>query len=70
MKEKYFSALVIIALFTGLSSLKAQDIVVNTLRSETSRTIKKDVDTTSWNWKTGGLFSLNLAQGSLSNWAA
>lgn len=70
MHNKYYFPLVIMGLFIGYSSACAQDIVVNTLRSETSRTIKKDVDTTSWNWKTGGLFSLNLAQGSLSNWAA
>lgn len=51
-------------------SIHAQDIVVNRLRTETSRTIKKDTDTTKWNWKRGGLVSFNLAQGSLSNWAA
>lgn len=50
--------------------LMAQDIVVNKLRSETSRTIKKEADTSHWNWKTGGLMSFSLAQGSLSNWAA
>ncbi len=50
--------------------MMAQDIVVNKLRNETSRTIKKDADTSIWNWKTGGLMSFNLAQGSLSNWAA
>jgi len=48
----------------------AQDIVVNKLRSETARQIKKDADTTKWNWKRGGLISANLSQGSLSNWAA
>lgn len=48
----------------------AQDIVVNRLRNETSRTIKKEADTSKWNWKRGGLMSFNLAQGSLSNWAA
>ncbi|MEN9684321.1 MAG: hypothetical protein RLZZ28_107, partial [Bacteroidota bacterium] len=47
----------------------AQDPVVNKLRTETSRTIKKEADTSRWNWKRGGLFSFNLAQGSLSNWA-
>jgi hypothetical protein len=40
------------------------------MRNETSRTIKKDADTSKWNWKKGGLLSMNLAQGSLSNWAA
>ena len=48
----------------------AQDIVVNKLRSETSRTIKKEADTTTWKWKQGGLLSFNLSQASLSNWAA
>lgn len=48
----------------------SQDIVVNKLRSETSRTIKKESDTTTWKWKRGGLVSFNLSQASLSNWAA
>lgn len=48
----------------------SQDIVVNKLRNETSRTIKKETDTSRWNWKRGGLLSANLSQGSLSNWAA
>ena len=61
--------LLIIALFL-VQCLIAQDIVVNKLRNETSRTIKKEADTSNWNWKTGGLMSFNLAQGSLSNWAA
>lgn len=51
-------------------SLMSQNIVVNKLRNETSRIIKKEADTTSWNWKTGGLLSFNLSQGSLTNWAA
>lgn len=52
------------------SAVFSQDIVVNKLRSETSRTIKKEADTSTWVWKKGGLLSANLAQGSLSNWAA
>jgi len=48
----------------------AQDLVVAKLRSETSRNIKKELDTSSWNWKTGGLYNFNLSQSSLSNWAA
>ncbi len=62
-------AVLIVALF-GYYLTNGQDIVVNKLRSETSRTIKKESDTTRWNWKRGGLMSFNLAQGSLSNWAA
>lgn len=49
----------------------AQDNVVNALKRESNRNIRKDNDTsTNWNWKRGGLMSFNLAQGSLSNWAA
>jgi hypothetical protein len=53
-----------------LISLHAQDLVVAKLRSETSRNIKKDTDTSNWNWKQGGLYNLNVSQSSLSNWAA
>lgn len=60
----FITALLIVQL------VMSQDIAVNRLRNETSRTIKKDSDTSKWNWKTGGLMSFNLAQGSLSNWAA
>jgi len=48
----------------------AQDNVVTALKRESDRTIKKEADTTQWNWKRGGLVNFNLAQGSLSNWAA
>jgi hypothetical protein len=57
-------------LLSTLVSL-AQDDKVKKLRSESDRTIKKDpADTIPKTWKKGGLFSLNLSQGSLSNWAA
>lgn len=61
--------LLVFALFVG-SVASAQDLIVNRLRQESSRTIKKETDTTEWNWKRGGLFSFTLSQGSLSNWAA
>ena len=60
--------LFVLILFTSLAF--SQDLVVAKLRSETSRNIKKDLDTTNWNWKQGGLYNLNIAQSSLSNWAA
>ena len=66
MRYFVFSVLV----FCFVANATAQDIVVNKLRSETSRTIKKDADTTKWKWKQGGLLSFNLSQASLSNWAA
>lgn len=38
---------------------------------EIFRTVKKDLtDTSTWKWKRSGLFNLNIAEGSLSNWAA
>lgn len=50
---------------------KAQDETVKKLKSESDKTAKKDPnDTINKVWKKGGLFSLNLSQGSLSNWAA
>lgn len=49
----------------------AQDETVQGLKTDASKAIEKDPnDTIAKIWKTGGVFSLNLAQGSLSNWAA
>jgi hypothetical protein len=62
--------LLIAATLVSLLS-SAQDEKVKNLRSESDRKISKDAnDTIPKIWKTGGLLSLNLAQGSLSNWAA
>ncbi|MBS1729557.1 MAG: DUF3078 domain-containing protein [Bacteroidetes bacterium] len=47
------------------------DMPVQEVPVEIFRTVKKDPnDTTGWQWKRSGLFNLNIAQGSLSNWAA
>jgi hypothetical protein len=62
--------LVVLLLAFITNYLYAQDLVVAKLRSETSRNIKKENDTSLWNWKTGGLYNFNLSQSSLSNWAA
>lgn len=62
--------LVLFSLILCTNSGFTQDLVVAKLRSETSRNIKKDSDTTNWNWKQGGVYNLNLSQSSLSNWAA
>src|SRR5438132_277696 len=61
--------LLAVALFC-IYSVDAQDLVVSKLRTETSRAIRKEADTSTWNWKRGGLMSFSLSQGSLSNWAA
>ena len=66
MKKLVFYCLL---LMMGLHAI-AQQAVVDNLRKETSRTIKKEADTAKWNWKQGGLLSFNVSQGSLSNWAA
>ncbi|MGJ7032739.1 DUF3078 domain-containing protein [Niabella hirudinis] len=51
--------------------LHAQDETVKKLQSDANRKIAKDgSDTTKMTWKTGGIFNLNVAQGSLSNWSA
>ncbi len=52
------------------SMVQAQDIPLQRLPNEIFRSVKKETDTTVWHWKRGGLFNANLAQGSLSNWAA
>ena len=49
---------------------RAQDETVKKKQAEASRTIKNDADTTQKPWTTGGVFNLNITQGSLSNWAA
>lgn len=51
-------------------SVQAQDASIKSLKTATERTIKKEADTSSKTWKKGGLYSFNVAQGTLSNWAA
>lgn len=49
----------------------AQDETVKALQAESNKTVKKDAaDTSRKRWKKGGLYNLNIAQASLSNWAA
>jgi hypothetical protein len=55
----------------GFNNVKAQDHSVKSLQDESSKTVKAvNDDTLHTKWKRGGLFALNLAQSSLSNWAA
>lgn len=64
--KKY--AIILLSLLIG-NSLLAQDKTVKDLQSEAGRTLTKDPnDTIAKTWKTGGLFTLNVAQGTLSNW--
>jgi hypothetical protein len=49
----------------------AQDETVKELKKASEKTITKDPkDTLSKTWKKGGLYGINISQGSLSNWAA
>ncbi|MBP7555850.1 MAG: DUF3078 domain-containing protein [Chitinophagaceae bacterium] len=49
----------------------AQDQTVKKLRQDAERSISKDpADTAKKAWKKGGLYGINISQGSLSNWAA
>lgn len=49
---------------------KAQDETVKNLSKDVKITITKPEDTVQKEWKRGGVYNLNLAQGSLNNWAA
>jgi hypothetical protein len=65
--NKLLSIILLLSFYTAFS----QDTTVQGLKTESQKTITKDpTDTILKTWKTGGLFSLNLAQGALSNWAA
>ena len=51
--------------------LFAQDQKVKDLRTEADKSVKKDpADTSTRKWKKGGIYALNISQGSLNNWAA
>lgn len=68
MKQFFFFGCLLAPLFVF-----AQDHTVRSLQAETTRSIKKDAiagDTSRKTWKKGGIYSLTIGQGSLSNWAA
>lgn len=63
--------LIVLAVFAVSLCSVAQDKEVKNLRSESDRSITKDPnDTIPKVWKLGGILSLNVSQGTLSNWAA
>lgn len=65
--KKIFLFILLAAQLPGL----AQDATVKQLSDEANRNIKKNpADTVEKKWKRGGLYNINLSQGSLSNWAA
>ncbi|HEX4875171.1 MAG TPA: DUF3078 domain-containing protein [Chitinophagaceae bacterium] len=63
--------LVLIAVALVSMSAFAQDQTIKALQGDAGKAIKKDAaDTSKKTWKKGGLYSLNISQASLSNWAA
>ena len=58
----------IAAVLMGYLPAFAQDETVKKLQADASREIKKEQDSSVW--RKGGMFNINLAQGSLNNWAA
>src|SRR5437868_15551709 len=53
------------------SQIMAQDETVKKIKEESTREIKKDEkDTIPKIWRKGGILNINLAQGTLSIWAA
>ena len=58
-------------LLLSILLVNAQDKTIRNLQTESGKSVKKDAaDTAKKTWKTGGLFSFNLSQAALSNWAA
>ncbi|HEY0355855.1 MAG TPA: DUF3078 domain-containing protein [Flavisolibacter sp.] len=62
--------ILVIALMALCIHAGAQDETVKKLKAEADKSIKKEEDTLQRTWRKGGIFNLNLSQGSLSNWAA
>ncbi len=66
MKALLFGSLLVLGL-----QLQAQDGTIKDLKKDASKTIaKNEKDTSTSVWKKGGLFNLNINQGTLSNWSA
>lgn len=63
--------LILLASMLVAVSLAAQDESMKKLRADSEKQIKKDpADTSGKTWRKGGIYGLNISQGSLSNWAA
>ncbi len=62
----------LVALFLFPLFIYAQDKTIRTLQTESGAIVAKipAADTSKKAWKKGGLYRLNLGQGSLSNWSA
>jgi hypothetical protein len=73
MKSSYFLRVKFINLIFFISILNcayAQDPTVKDMQANAGKEIKKDKIDSGKIWNTGGMFNLNIGQGSQSNWAA
>ncbi|HSQ43612.1 MAG TPA: DUF3078 domain-containing protein [Ginsengibacter sp.] len=74
MRKNYSSFLckTFLSLFAVIiyKNVSAQDQTVKDMQANATKEIKKEKIDSGKDWKTGGLFNLNLGQGSQSNWAA
>ena len=64
MIKKIVHTLLVVSIFISAS---AQDNTVKALKDDSNKQLEEDTAHKK-GWKTGGLFTLNVAQGSLSNW--
>jgi hypothetical protein len=63
--------IILLPLFLIPVIIFSQDPTVKSLKESSERSIKKDpADTATKTWKKGGIYGINLSQGSLNNWAA
>ena len=66
--KRILSFCLLVSVYT---TINGQDGTVKDLKKDSEKTIKKDdKDTAQRTWKTGGIFTLNINEGSLSNWSA
>ena len=63
--------LILLCLVILSFQVSAQDEIINNLKKEAAKEIKKDPnDSIPTAWKKGGMYNLNFSQGTLNNWAA
>lgn len=63
--------LLFLLMFFAIFQMNAQDAAIKALKEDAEKGVKKEIpDTAHKTWKKGGTFSLNVNQGSLSNWSA
>lgn len=62
--------LLFVIIILSFYKAQTQEIVVKRISKDIFKNVKKDTDTSKWKWKRDGLVGVNIAQGSLSNWAA